>query len=355
MSLTTTRLLATVSRGVKPAVAWLTVNRACNLRCDWCYARGTEYENELDMPLSLARDLIYMIKSLGIRSVIIIGGEPTLWSPLLEFNHFLKNEGLKSTLVTNGTRFGKDQFWNEYCQIPNTKIGLSIKGYDDSSFSSVTRTKKFNLTKLGIERALQITGGGASIVYSGHFTEEIVELAKFAVACGAKSLVISPSTPAYVNGSPETNGVAVPSAFIDGIIENYPFLDKLFGGRINVSVKLPLCIWPKEFVMRLIEKSQITTTCQLHHRSGLIFDTDGTLISCNSLADFPLGRLGSDFSDTKSLLKYLSSSSVVKFYDKVTSYPAYKCSTCSMYEYCAGGCPLFYGVYNANDLICGWD
>lgn len=343
------------TQGVEPTGAWLTVNRACNLRCSWCYAKGTEYNNDTDMSLSLATKLIDVIKPLGIRNITIIGGEPTLWSHLLEFNSLLKREGIESTLVTNGTRFGNDNYWDEYCRAPNTRIGLSIKAYDGNSFYALTQRKAFDLTKAGIKRALCISRGGAGIVYSGSSADEIAKLARFAVKNGAKSLGISPSTPAFINSEADPSGATVPSEFIKGIVAHYPLLDELFNGRINIAVKLPLCIWPREFMMMLIEKQQISTTCQLHHRSGLIFDTDGTLLSCNSLSDFPIGKFNSDYHDTESLKKHLKSQSVISFYNSVMSYPSHKCAECEIYKYCAGGCPLFYGVYDAEELIPGWD
>ena len=41
---------------------------------------------------------------------------------------------------------------------------------------------------------------------------------------------------------------------------------------------------------RLVEKKQISTVCQLQQRSGLIFGTNGELLVCNSLFDFPIGE-----------------------------------------------------------------
>lgn len=34
---------------------WLTVNRFCNFRCPWCYAKSTKYNKNGDMPLELAK------------------------------------------------------------------------------------------------------------------------------------------------------------------------------------------------------------------------------------------------------------------------------------------------------------
>lgn len=55
-------------RGVKPKVGWLNVNRACNMRCEWCYAKGTEYSAGDEMSLDLAIRLVEMMRSTGVKT-----------------------------------------------------------------------------------------------------------------------------------------------------------------------------------------------------------------------------------------------------------------------------------------------
>ncbi|MBU1557822.1 hypothetical protein KKC45_02575, partial [Patescibacteria group bacterium] len=37
------------SNKVNPKNGWITVNRTCNMRCKWCYAKETEYRGELSL------------------------------------------------------------------------------------------------------------------------------------------------------------------------------------------------------------------------------------------------------------------------------------------------------------------
>jgi radical SAM protein with 4Fe4S-binding SPASM domain len=342
------------TRSVKPQVAWLTVNRACNLRCSWCYARGTEYQKSQQMSLQTAERLMWMAEAIGVSSVNLIGGEPTLWEPLLRFNTLCRGVGLQTTLVTNGTRFGSDAYWEAYQQAPCTRIGLSIKAFDEKSFRATTGTGAFRQTRKGIERALASTGCAPSVVYGGTDPHELVKLARFAATCGARSFGISPSTPGFVNGQPDTASAMHPQVFLKHLIEHYDEINDLFAGNINISLKCPLCLVPVDFLKTLVERSQIITTCQLQHRSGLLFDPAGKLISCNGLHDFPIGDLDGEFADAPSLTRHLQSEQVVAFYDRMTAYASPKCAGCEMVRYCAGGCPLYYGVYDADDMVPGW-
>lgn len=341
---------------VTPRTGWLTVNRECNMRCGWCYAKGTGYSKVNEMSLSLAKTLLLSMKESGVGKVILIGGEPTLWDYLFEFNIFARDLGVSTTLVTNGTRFAVDSFWIAYQDAPCNNTNLSIKAFDEESYRCVTGRTNFQQTKVGISRALSLQDPvNASVVYTGQDLLELVSLSRFAKECGAKSLSISPSTPSYVNGHPEPHGVTEPQKFVEAFVNSYNAIHEIFNGRISLSVKLPLCMWPRAFILKMMERNQIVTTCQLQHRTGLLFDTGGNLISCNSLPDYKLGRWGNEFADTSTLQKHLTSDRVVNFYDHMNSYASTKCTTCSMRQQCGGGCPLYYGVFRSEDLVQGWD
>jgi radical SAM protein with 4Fe4S-binding SPASM domain len=348
-----TKILA--PRAITPKVGWLTVNRECNFRCQWCYAKGTEFKPSDNMSLKLAVELLHSMKQNGVRRVTLIGGEPTLWEPLTSFTQICRDEDIQTVLVSNGTRFGIDSFWQSYLEQPVDRIGLSIKSFDPESHKCVTGKSNFELTKRGIERALSLKSTSASIVFTGENVEEILQLARFGASVGAKRLSISPSTPAFINGKADVGFVTDPKKFIAAVVTVYDELDSIFNGELSLSVKLPLCLWPRDFILKMIDRNQILTSCQLQHRTGILYDPKGKLISCNSLHDFPIGQWGVDFSDSETLATHIKSERVVNFYDKMTTYASTKCETCSMSTQCGGGCPLFYSIYDAKNLIPGWD
>ena len=341
---------------VQPKTGWITVNRECNMRCAFCYAKGTGYNKSDEITFEFSKTLVDSMKETGVKKVILIGGEPTLWNSLFAFNDYAKSIGMSTTLVTNGTRFSVDNFWQKYLESPCDHTSLSIKAYDEDSYKCVTGRSNFEQTKRGIARALSLDrSSNASVVYTGENISELLNLATFAYECGAKGLTISPSTPAYVGGQPDSGALAHPQKFVDSFVKCYDQVEAIFNGRISLSVKLPLCIWPREFILNMIEKDQIYSTCQLQHRSGVIFDTRGSLLACNSLPDHPIGKWGDEFDSPISLGKHLQSGGVTRFYDKMNSYASSKCVSCSMKQKCGGGCPLFYGAFKADELVKGWD
>ncbi|MDE2144949.1 MAG: radical SAM protein, partial [Patescibacteria group bacterium] len=157
------------------------MNRECNFRCRWCYAKGTDYRTSRDMSLELAKSLAVMLKQIGIRELIVIGGEPAMWRPLIEFNEFCANEGFRSVLVTNGSRFGVDSFWRKYKQHPNDEIGLSLKAATRQQLQEVAGFSKYDVVRNGISRALSELGANASLTYNAFYVGNLVDIVRFAV------------------------------------------------------------------------------------------------------------------------------------------------------------------------------
>src|SRR3989339_697723 len=234
-----------------PRSAWITVNRACNFRCSGCYAKNTGYGLKQSMSFELSKKIANLVSSLGISRITII--------------------------VTNAMRFGDDNFWLDYTKSPNTRAGVSIKAFDKKSLKDITGIDSFEFVKKGLQRAISHFKCGVSTVYSTTSASHILNITKFAMDCGAKSISISPCTPRFCNGKVDGAYVVEPVAMTKHLIKIYPKLVEITNGNIVFLMKLPLCLWPDDFVKNLIEENQINTICQLQHRSGIIFDVDGKI------------------------------------------------------------------------------
>ena len=349
-----TILTGSLSRDIiTPSCAWITVNRACNLRCGGCYAKSTGYGAGQDMDFGLAKKIVGLISALDIKCVTVIGGEPTLWNHLTDFNKLCRENNLKTTVVTNAIRFGADGFWSSYMENPSTRVGISIKAFDKASLKEIAGVDSFKLAEKGLRRAISHFKCGVSTVYSTSSADSILDLARFAMDCGAKSLTISPCTPSFCDGVAEGEYIVEANKMVAHIVDVYPKLVEITGGNITFSMKLPLCLWPKGFVENLVQQNQISTVCQVQQKAGIVFDVDGQLMLCNSLFDFPLGKFGIDFTDKDSLVALMNSQKTVDMYNALTAYPSEKCISCSWWNVCAGGCPLYWTLLNPKDVIKG--
>ncbi|NJL90740.1 MAG: radical SAM protein [Coleofasciculaceae cyanobacterium SM2_1_6] len=60
-----------------PNAAWVNVTEKCNLRCKWCYGQHS-FSREHNMPFEQVESILRHLKSLNIKTCILIGGEPTI-------------------------------------------------------------------------------------------------------------------------------------------------------------------------------------------------------------------------------------------------------------------------------------
>jgi radical SAM protein with 4Fe4S-binding SPASM domain len=339
---------------VIPKAAWLTLNRACNFRCKWCYAQETDYNSDEQLSLDQAQDIVELLISIGVKSILLLGGEPTLWPWLIEFNCFCNEKGIETVIVTNAMRFGNNRYWEEYKNHPNTDCGVSLKSYSAESLKRDTGVTSFGLVTKGIKRATDFFKSGASVTYNKLCENSLVDIARYAMDCGAKSLNVNFCSPTFKGNGVDIEYMLPPHVIASNVIRDYEDLCRATDGHIVFSMRTPLCNWPEDFVKELELKNQLMTVCQLQKRSGIVFDCDGSIMMCNGLFNYLLGKYRKDFSNGEELLTLLNNEQTSSYYDALRSYPSEKCKSCKWYGKCAGGCPLMWLVYNPEEVIKGF-
>ncbi len=83
-------------------VASIAFAAGCNMRCHYCYNSNLVFR---DVPETSGEFILYALakRKRLVDSVVITGGEPTIWSDLPEFLQKLRNIGMSIKLDTNGT------------------------------------------------------------------------------------------------------------------------------------------------------------------------------------------------------------------------------------------------------------
>lgn len=331
--------------------AWLTVNRRCNFRCEWCYAQGAGFAKEKEMSLDLAIDITRILVGSGITQLFVTGGEPTLWKPLIQFNDFCREINLETTLVTNGMRFGNDVFWQQYLERPNTFVGISLKASDPEQLRATAKVRQFTTVTKGISRAMRHFQSGVGIVYNSYCADNLIEMTEYALSCGARTVKIDFCTPVFVNSQPSALCMVEPHQLVANIIRDYPYLEKITAGQLSFIMSIPFCLWPKEFIHELKAKNRIESVCHLIKREGIVVGSDGLLYMCNELFDFPIGKYPKNFTDSDSLTEFLNNREINEYYSELSRYPSDRCQECCWHMDCGGGCPLHWSIYEPEQLI----
>lgn len=82
----------------KPSTLILLLNKKCNLKCSFCNLKNTNK----GIPLQKVTSILNSAKNLGIKTIVLTGGEPFLHPKLFEIIRFAKKKGFGTNVTTNG-------------------------------------------------------------------------------------------------------------------------------------------------------------------------------------------------------------------------------------------------------------
>lgn len=333
--------------------AWLTVNRACNFRCPWCYATGTFFKQEDNMGLDEAKRLISFIHTLGVKDIILIGGETLFWPHLFKIASFIKSFGMGSTVVTNGWLLGNDRFRDRVSQSDITALGVSLKAGNRQQNLKLTQFDGWGQVLKGLRETSDWKHicVETSTVINTETLYNIDEIVRVAFENGTHRISLQMCGPMI--GESGIDGQYMPDAreIVRVFTEKYGYMNEVSGGKFGIEQGLPACLWPEDFLSLLEERGQVYHGCHFRTRSGLLFDRYGRVIACNHLYDYPMGQFGVDFNDVESFERFWVKPDLVAFYDKMLSYPAGRCVKCATFDICGGGCPLQWFVRDPEAVI----
>ena len=310
---------------------WLTLNRACNLRCKWCYAQSTEYLKEDDLDISLAYQLINIFSELNIRHIVLIGGEPTIYPHLFEVIDYCHKMNIRCGIVTNGLKCAEIDFIKKLKTHDVHSISLSLKGENKEAFQDVTGVNAFDKVKEAVRLCLsEGIKVNVSMVLTenniGSYLEGIAQMKALGVKRFRLSFRYEFNAQVIVGKQYLTK--YDPRRLIEKFCEGYPELDKITEHNFVLFEGYPLCLWDNTMLSKMREKNQISTVCQLLTKSGLLFDTKGNVIPCNAMPFIKLGCFAEDFNDGVELLQYMQKPEMQDVYQKLCGLPDEECLHC---------------------------
>lgn len=86
-----------------PVRASFLITKYCNLRCFYCYAKGTLNSKEVREPtINDLKNIIDQLYSAGCRWINVLGGEPLIRDDIEEFIEYAHRKGMLIEITTNG-------------------------------------------------------------------------------------------------------------------------------------------------------------------------------------------------------------------------------------------------------------
>lgn len=328
---------------------WLTVNRTCNFRCPYCYAETTNYKDE--MSLDLAKQLILFSKRMGAKAVILIGGEPLLYSKLDEIISYINDNEMKVVVVTNGLEITKKRIQNLINDNKIYSIGFSLKGWDAKSYLEQTKVDSFERIKEAISifsnSSVQGTYSFVLTKQTHDKLEKVAQLVSYDNKRKLKFILCNPVV--WGDGKISGEQMLPLSELIVSFQKQYDEVNKVLDGRLVLQQSLPTCVWPSDFIARLKSLNQIQFGCNIRSQKGLVFGIHGEVLICNSITDFPVAYFGRDFCDRQSFISFINNEDKKDLFHKILKYPLTQCGICDKKDACFGGCPFKWFVYSAQE------
>lgn len=332
-------------------MSWLNINRACNLRCEWCYAGMMDFGRSENMTLDVVQRSIDFMKGLPVKEVILIGGEPTIHPQFLQIVRMLKEAGFRPLVVTNGIEFANREFLEAAIEAGVNNVTTSLKAANEEDYERFTGKKMFSTVMTAIKN-LNETGIPHKVCVT--VCEDVIEgfdgIIDALIESKPPLFSFDMGRPVIVNGQVQGDGIALPKTMAEFVIKIYPKL-LASGITFNIKMLIPFCLFPRSFIETLIKNDHLSSACQIFEGTGIIIDPKGRLLPCNHFCDNPLGQIGIDFSTADEYVQFRLRSDIADFYKTMGSCPAQECVDCKYWQYCGGGCRIHWLRYGADEMI----
>lgn len=141
-----------------PEEVWLNITSRCNLHCITCFKNEDRKTNE-DIPEKKLFEIIDEIKNLGVKMVVVSGGEPFMRPDALDVIEYLNAKEINVLLVTNGTLITEEiakRLGNSKPKIIQLSLDGSTAEINDKIRGAGTYDKIIHAAKLLIKQGLDV-------------------------------------------------------------------------------------------------------------------------------------------------------------------------------------------------------
>ncbi|MBI4678957.1 MAG: radical SAM protein [Elusimicrobia bacterium] len=194
---------------------WVRLTRACNQRCLFCHDRGAQ--NGKALAFEAVKRELAAGRRLGLRRVVLSGGEPTLHPRFLDLVSLARRLGYEHIqTVTNGRRFCYPGFLKEALAAGLDEITFSLHGHTRELHERLTRVPgSFVQAVTALKAALSMPRliVSVDVVINALNLPVLRELMEFFVALGVREfdlLALVPFGDAWENRSEVSCDLAAP-------------------------------------------------------------------------------------------------------------------------------------------------
>jgi radical SAM protein with 4Fe4S-binding SPASM domain len=285
------------------------------------------------------------------KDLILLGGEPTIYPNIKEVLSICSQKNFRTTIVTNGIAFKNEQTLKEFYDAGMTGVDISVKASSDLEYKEVTGVAAFSDVLLAINNIHRLGKDfSCSMVITTESVDTFVEGVRTIFANGCKKVNLSFAYDFNIEENKNPNWLVEnnPYSLVRRFCAHVDELNEITGGNWSMETGFPLCIYSEDQLSKM--KENLMSCCQLIEGNGILFDTDLSLIPCNTMFKLKCGKLGKDFSTYNEFIDWKNNGVCKATFDALRSVPSEKCLTCPDLQYCGGGCVCFWTNCSFEDL-----
>jgi radical SAM protein with 4Fe4S-binding SPASM domain len=337
---------------IEVTTGWINLNTGCNNRCRWCYRHDDLAIQPETMPFGKATQLVDFFAKLGVYSLILIGGEPTLYRDLVALVRQAKERGIREvTVVSNGRLMKKMELVDALADAGLDIFSVSVHSAFQEIHDQIAQVPSWEETVAGISNVIA-RGKSCSlnvVVGSDNIRTTVASL-PIMLGWGMKQVIVSCAIPRLSRGGVDGSDALDPQQFA-ALIEEI----KDISPKIVILHELPLCLIERETFLRLAKENRLGYGCHIGVGRGVAVDVDGNVIPCNSFPHYPVISL---FEGEKLCLtpdeflgRWAKDNAVLEMRQEANVYRSEICRRCDLWDLCNCGCPLTWGYFDPEDCI----
>ena len=335
---------------------WFPLQYECNNKCSWCYAPSeitSSREKRFDDKKE--NEFIDLIDGLGVKKVILIGGEPSIYPNLERVISGISKKGIRASMVTNGRKLSNYDFVQRVGDAGLTSLTVSIEGSLPKVHDSITNVfGSFYQTLRGIDNSIKYgfpTCTETTMCNENeNDLENIVDLLEDRDLSHRLFNICGPCV-----GNLEDSTYTIP------LSKGAKLFERVYNSARRKNVRLvtpvPVCSFENSLYEEMKNNKAISHGCHILFGTNFVLDANGDVLPCVHFSNYPIFNVYENgkvmyperFRDLWENPKETNQ----QFRKVLRRYPSYKCSEGDCWDPCTGGCSVFWLKYNPEEEIKG--
>ena len=331
---------------------WLSPTYKCNNGCWWCYAGGSSPDKE--MPIERVNEILKLLNKLGAKRLILVGGEPTVYSELEDLLSTATGLGISTGMVTNGRKLSDYKFTKSLKDKGISGIGITILGSEDIHDRLTKVNGSYRETIEGImkckELGIDVT---TNTVITEHNKDDLTYILELSDSLGIRRCFFNVCSDDISN--PHDYSLS-PLRAVE-IVSDFLLKNESHHSKIRIVTPMAICNF-EDHADDFLKKGLIGGSCGAFYGNIFAIDYNGDVLPCPHFTGFPIFNL---FESMKLMgaaefreIFLGRGNAGESFRSKLWHYPSTSCVDSDKYgESCLGGCPIQWFKYNPEENIKG--